>query len=72
MLYFDGTQVQVGDHIMHSTAAAVVEELIKVDDLANWGLEQPGFMIICDQCSRVLIEPGDADWEDVRFVRRAK
>jgi hypothetical protein len=43
---------------------------IEGDEVARWGLEEPGFLLLCDQCGRVLINPGSADWEDVAFIRR--
>jgi hypothetical protein len=70
LFYRDGSEVRAGDHVVHGTAAAVVEELIEGDEVARWGLEEPGFLLLCDQCGRVLINPGSADWEDVAFIRR--
>ena len=70
LLYRDRTQVRVGDNILHSTAAAVVEVIIEGDEIAHWDLEEPGFMVLCEECGRVLINPGSADWEDVAFIRR--
>lgn len=70
LFYRDGSEVRVGDHVAHSTAAAIVEELIEGDEVARWGLEEPGFLLLCDQCGRVLINPGSADWEDVAFIHR--
>lgn len=43
---------------------------IEGDEVARWGLEEPGFLLLCDECGRVLINPGSDDWEDVAFVRR--
>jgi hypothetical protein len=71
LLYRDGSQVHVGDHVVHASAAAVVEGVIEGDEVANWGLQEPGFLLMCDECGRVLINPGSADWEDVAFVRRS-
>jgi hypothetical protein len=70
LLYRDGSEIRVGDHVVHSTAAAVVEDVIEGDEVARWGLEEPGFLLLCDQGGRVLINPGSADWEDVAFTRR--
>lgn len=72
MLYYrDGTEIRIGDHVRHSTALAVVEQLIEGEEVADWGIEEPGFMLVCHECGRVLISPGSEDWEDVAFVRRA-
>ena len=65
MRYLDGSEVRVGDLIRHGQAEAVVETIIGVGEVAGWGLEKPGFLILCDQCGRVLIEPDSPDWEDV-------
>ena len=70
LLYRDGSEVRVGDHVVHSTASAAIEEIIEGDEVARWVLEEPGFLLLCDQCGRVLINPGSADWEDVAFIRR--
>jgi hypothetical protein len=70
LLYRDGNQVRVGDHVVHDAALAVVEAMIEGNEVARWGLEEPGFLLLCDHCGRVLIAPGSADWEDVDFVRR--
>ena len=70
LLYRDGTDVYIGDHVVHGQSAAVVEEIIEGEHLAQWSLDRPGFMILCDECGRVLIDPCSADWEDVAFVRR--
>jgi hypothetical protein len=70
LFYRDGSEVRAGDHVVHSTAAAVVEALIEGDEVARWGLEEPGFLLLCDRCGRVVINPGSADWEDVAFIRR--
>jgi hypothetical protein len=63
--YFDGTEVHVGDHVRHATADAVVETVIEGEEIARWGVESPGFMLLCDHCGHVFIEPGSYDWEDV-------
>ena len=68
--YHDGLPVHVGDHVVHGTAAAVVEEIIEGDEVTRWELEEPGFLLVCDECGRVLINPGSADWEDVALIRR--
>ena len=67
----DGTSVETGDRVTHAQAPAVVETIIEGADLLDWNVDGPGFMILCDQCGRVFIEPGSADWEDVAFVCRA-
>jgi hypothetical protein len=72
MFYLDGNQVRVGDQVLHSTASAVVEEIIEGDEVLRWEIEGPGFMLICDECGRVLIEPNSYDWEDVSLVRRGE
>lgn len=66
--YYDGTEVRVGDRVRHATAEAVVETLIEGDDVVRWDIEAPGFLLLCDQCGRVLIEPGSDDWEDVALI----
>ncbi len=53
-----------------ATISAIVEDLIEGEEVARWGLEEPGFLLLCDQCCRILINPGTADWEDVVFIRR--
>ena len=68
--YCDGRQVQVGDHVVHGTVAAIVGQIIEGDEVASWDLEEPGFMLVCDACGRVLINPRSADWEDVTLIRR--
>jgi hypothetical protein len=71
-LYEDGVAVQVGDRVTHHGVHAIVESIHDAAELVRWGLEEePGFMIVCDQCGRVLINPGSYDWEDVSFVARA-
>ena len=69
LLYRDGSQVHVGDHAVHGTAAAVDDDVIEGDEVARLGLEEPGFFLPCDECGRVLINPGSDDWEDVALVR---
>ena len=69
MKYVNGVDVQVGDHLLFGGARAVVETIIEDDDLADWELEKPGFMLLCDG-DRFLIEPDSASWEDVTFVSR--
>jgi hypothetical protein len=54
LIYLDGTEVRVGDRVVHGTAAAVVEG----DDLERWELEEPGFLVVCEQCGRVYVEVG--------------
>ena len=68
--YRDGRPVHVGDHVVHGTAAAMVEQIIEGDEVTSWDLEEPGFMLVCDECGRVLINPRSADWEDVALIRR--
>jgi hypothetical protein len=68
--YQDGNEVRVGDLITHARAQASVEYVIEFGDAAQYGLLGPGFMIQCNECGRVLIEPESADWEDVRLVGR--
>jgi len=68
--YKDGRVVRLGDRVRHASAAAVIETVIEGEEVARWELESPGFMLLCTQCGRVLIEPGSADWEDVALVSR--
>ena len=71
MLYYqDGQEVHVDDFVLHASAEAVVETIIEGEEVAHWELETPGFMLLCVQCGRVLIEPGSHDWEDVSLVGR--
>jgi len=69
MKYLNGTDVRVGDQVLFSTAKGVVETIIERDDLADWELDSPGFMLLCGG-DRFFIEPGSAGWEDVTFVSR--
>ena len=62
-------------HLLSGVAAksrpeAVVENIIEGHKVASWGHEEPGFLLTCAECGRVLINPSSADWEDVAFVRR--
>lgn len=68
--YRDGRPVHVGDHVVHGTAAAIVERIIEGDEVTSWDLKEPGFMLVRDECGRVLISPRSADWEDVALIRR--
>ena len=68
--YHDHTEVRVGDRVLHSDDAATVEVLIGDDKTADWGVSAAGFMIVCERCGRVFIEPGSADWEDVSLQSR--
>jgi hypothetical protein len=52
--YRDGRPVHVGDHVVHGTAAAIVEQIIEGDEVTSWDLKEPGFMLVCDECGRVL------------------
>jgi hypothetical protein len=69
--YHDESDVRTGDCVLHSRDRATVEELIEGDKIAAWGVESAGFMIVCERCGRVFIEPGSADWEDVSLLSRA-
>lgn len=68
--YRDGTEIRADDHVLHAGAPALVEQFVVGEDVEAWGLDRPGFLLVCEQCGRVLIEPGSYDWEDVEFVRR--
>ena len=62
-------------HLLSGVAAksrpeAVVENIIEGHKVASWGHEEPGFLLTCAECGRVLINPNSADWEDVAFVHR--
>jgi hypothetical protein len=70
--YRDGTEILAGDHIRHAGASAFVDRLVLGEEAEDWGLEESGFLIVCEQCGRVMIEPGSYDWEDVEFVRRGE
>jgi len=71
LLYDDCVTVQVGDRVTHHGVPAIVESIHDAAELLRWGLEEEsGFMIVCDQCGRVLINPGSYDWEDVSFLAR--
>ncbi len=70
MQYPDGAEVRVGDHVRLAQAEALVETLIEGHEIADWGLDAPGFMILDDRGERFLIEPGSYSWEDVAFVGR--
>lgn len=70
--YRDGNEIHVGDHVRHAGASAYVEQLVVGEDAESWGLDESGFLLICEQCGRILIEPGSYDWEDVEFVRRGE
>ena len=69
--YRNGSEVLVGDRVFFDNAPAVVEEVIEGDDLAEWELDEPGFMLLCKKYGRILINPGSADWEDVALTGRA-
>jgi hypothetical protein len=69
--YHDQSEVRAGDRVLHSRDPATVEEIIEGDKIADWGVDSAGFMIVCDRCGRVFIEPGSADWEDVSLLSRA-
>ena len=71
MLYYDGSPIHVGDLVQHATAVAVVESIIEDDEIKRWNLDGPGFMLLCSQCGRVLVDPSGLDWEDVTLIRRA-
>ena len=68
--YRDGRPVHVGDHVVHGTATAIVEQIIEGDEVTSWDLAEPGGMLVCDECGRVLITPRSADWEDVALLQR--
>ncbi len=68
--YRDGEEIRADDHVRHAGAPAFVEALVVGEDAEDQGLEGPGFLLVCGQCGRVLIEAGSYDWEDVAFVRR--
>ncbi|WP_337177522.1 hypothetical protein [Paludisphaera sp.] len=70
--YRDGTEIRTDDHVRHAGAPAFVEQIVDGDDAEDHGLEGPGFMLVCEQCGRVVIEVGTYDWQDVEFVRRGK
>jgi hypothetical protein len=73
MNYYETNEtVLVDDRITHHGVEAVVESLHTAEELAEWGLDpEPGFMIVCESCGHVLINPQTADWEDTYFVKRA-
>lgn len=71
MHYHDQSEVRVGDHVWHGRDIASVEAIIERDQIAEWNLDSPGFMIVCERCGRVLIQPSSADWEDVSLMSRA-
>ncbi len=68
--YRDNLEVRIGDRVRHANAEAVIEIIIEGEEVAHWGIETSGFMILCTECGRILIEPGSADWEDVVLVNR--
>jgi hypothetical protein len=64
MKYVNGVEVRVGDPVLFGGALAKIETIIEGDDVASWGLDVPGFMLLCGS-HRFFIEPGSASWEDV-------
>ena len=72
MYYSNNSEVRIGDDVLYSGTPAIVEEVIEVDQIDTWKLDEPGFMIVCEQYGRILINPGNADWEDIEFVRRGE
>ena len=68
--YYDGTEVHIGDGVFHAGAKATVEAIVEGDEISRWGIERAGFLLLCEQCGMVLIEPGSLDWEDVSLVGR--
>jgi hypothetical protein len=69
--YHDQSEVRAGDRVLHSQDPATVEELVEGNKIADRGVGSSGFMIDCERCGRVFIEPGSADWEDVTLLSRA-
>ena len=69
--YQDQSEVRAGDQVLHSRDRATVEELIEGGKIADWGVDSAGFMIVCERCGRVFIEPGSADWEEVSLLARS-
>lgn len=70
MCYFEGPEIQIGDLVRYAETKAVVEAIIEGDEVVQWGLDAPGFMLVCDRFGRVLIEPSSYDWEDVTLIVR--
>lgn len=71
MLYYqDGSEVHVGDHVRHSHADAVIETIIEGDEVDSWQIKEPGFLLRCEECGRVLVNPGSFDWKDVLLIHR--
>jgi hypothetical protein len=68
--YHDGNEVRAGDHVRYADTEAVVETIIEEEEVARWGLEKPGFMLLSNEWGHVLMEPGTYDWEEVALVGR--
>jgi hypothetical protein len=69
--YRDGREVHVGDRVRHFQETAIVTTLIEGEDVVRWGSDQPGFMISCERCGDVLIEPDY--WEcELEFLCRGE
>lgn len=70
--YATGETAMVGDHVINDVWKSVVEAVIaSPDDLARWGLDEPGLMLKCKEAGLVF-EPVDSDsWEAIVFEGRA-
>ncbi len=55
--YPDGTPFLVGDHLLieHGRTPATIEHLIvSGEEMANWGLDEPGLMLLSPPFGRVF------------------
>jgi hypothetical protein len=71
LFYKDGNEVRAGDRVTFLSGDAVVERIVEGDELEEWQLDEPGFLLVCEQFGRIMVNPGSSDWEEVGLVSRA-
>jgi hypothetical protein len=73
--YPDGTQFLVGDHVLieHGRTPATIEFIIMSDDeISEWGVSEPGLMLLSDPFGRVFWPCETMEQDPPRFVSRVR
>lgn len=70
--YASGEIAMVGDRVLNDVWKSVVEEVIaSAEEIAKWGLEEPGLMLRCKEAGLVFEPFGSDTWDAIVFEGRA-
>jgi hypothetical protein len=70
--YATGEIAQVGDRVDFDGSAVVVEDVVaSSDDLARWGLDEPGLMFAGEKVGLVFESSESCCWDSIVFLGRA-